>query len=95
MYANQANLAAVDHLGRKLPDFNECPPTKKRLSRSSITYGMDTTEHKAPMTSQRSSKPIYNGPPKSLHPFTINRERGIIKPKEQKNHDTKDIHSGI
>ena len=37
----------------------------------------------------------YNGPPKSLHPFTINRERGIIKPKEQKNHDTKDVHSGI
>lgn len=29
MYANRANLAAVDHLGRKLPDFNECPPTKK------------------------------------------------------------------
>ena len=43
MYANRANLVAVDHLGRKLPDFNE-----------------------------------YNGPPKSLHPFTINRERGII-----------------
>ena len=48
MYANRANLAAVDHLSQKLPDFNECPPTK------------------------------YNGPPKSLHPFTINRERGII-----------------
>ena len=28
-------------------------------------------------------------------PFTNNRERGIIKPKEQKNHDTKDVHSGI
>ena len=28
-------------------------------------------------------------------PFTNNRERGIIKQKEQKNHDTKDIHSGI
>ena len=38
---------------------------------------------------------MYNGPPKSLHQFTINRERGIIKQKEQKNHDTKDIHSGI
>ena len=37
----------------------------------------------------------YNGPQKSLHQFTINRERGIIKQKEQKNHDTKDIHSGI
>lgn len=29
MYANRANLAAVDHLGWKLPDFNECPLTKK------------------------------------------------------------------
>ena len=28
-------------------------------------------------------------------PFTNNRERGIIKQKEQKNHDTKDLHSGI
>ena len=28
-------------------------------------------------------------------PFTNNRERGIIKQNEQKNHDTKDIHSGI
>ena len=28
-------------------------------------------------------------------PFTNNRERGIIKQKEQKNHDTKDVHSGI
>ena len=27
--------------------------------------------------------------------FTNHRERGIIKQKEQKNHDTKDIHSGI
>ena len=27
--------------------------------------------------------------------FTNNRERGIIKQNEQKNHDTKDIHSGI
>lgn len=28
MYANRANLAAVDHLGRKLPDYTECPPAK-------------------------------------------------------------------
>lgn len=26
-------------------------------------------------------------------PFTNNRERGIIKQKEQKNHDTKDVHT--
>lgn len=28
-------------------------------------------------------------------PFTTHRERGIIKQKEQNNHDTKDVHSGI
>ena len=38
---------------------------------------------------------LYYGPQKSIPHFTIHHERGIIKQKEQKNHDTKDIHSGI
>ena len=34
-------------------------------------------------------------PKKQSTPFKNNRERGIIKQKEQKNHDTKNIHGRI
>ena len=84
-----------DYITLYLPNYKSASEHTLRSYRKAVEELLEFIKEKDRITLFEVSFDRYNGPPKSLHPFTIHRERGIIKPKEQKNHDTKDVHSGI